>query len=107
MLLTGEPVCADQLYGTADVVPVPKHAKSTDTTKAAFEKRIEEVVQRLVSLPPQPQALGKSAYWAKLEMLLARAAYSAKKAMKVHIANKDGKEGISAFLEKRSPSWTT
>ena len=68
MFMTGEPLRADQLHGAVDVVPVPEHAESTDTAKAAFEKRVGDVVQRLVSLPAQPQAFGKWAYWAQLQV---------------------------------------
>jgi enoyl-CoA hydratase/carnithine racemase len=107
MLLTCEHVRADQLFGAVDVVPVPEHAESTDTAKAAFEKRIKEVVERLVSVPSQPQALGKSAYWAQLEMASWRATRMAGELMQTHTANEDGKEGIAAFLEKRSPNWKT
>jgi enoyl-CoA hydratase/carnithine racemase len=107
MLLTGESIRADQLFGAVDAVPVPEHAESTDTAKAAFEKRVEEVVQRLVSVPSQPQALGKFAYWAQLEMPPWRAIRVAGEIMQIHTTTEDGKEGIGAFLEKRSPNWKT
>lgn len=105
MLLTGESVRADQLHGAVDVVPVPEHAESTDTTRIAFENRIEEVVQRLVSVPSQPQALSKAAYWAQLNMAPWRAYQMAWNFSHSHIANEDGKEGIAAFLEKREANW--
>jgi enoyl-CoA hydratase/carnithine racemase len=107
MLLTGEAVRADQLHGAVDVVPVPEHAESTDTAKAAFEKRINEVVERLVNVPSQPQALGKHAFLRQLEMPLWLAAQQAGEIMQIHTATKDGKEGMRAFLDKRTPIWKT
>jgi len=107
LLLTGEPIRADQLHGAVDVVPVPEHAESTDTAKAAFEKRVDDIIQRLANAPSQPQALGKWAYNAQLEMNQYQASGMASRMMALHAKTDDGKEGINAFLEKRSPVWVT
>jgi enoyl-CoA hydratase/carnithine racemase len=107
MFMTGESLRADQLQGAVDVVPVPEHAESTDTSAAAFEKRVEEVIQRFVSLPAQPQAFGKWSFWTQLGMSDGSEMGWAGKVMVQHSTGADAQEGITAFLEKRKPSWQT
>jgi enoyl-CoA hydratase/carnithine racemase len=105
MFMTGEPMRADQLQEAVDVVRVPEHAESTDTKTIAFEQRIKQVVQRLVSLPAQPQAFGKWAFWTQLDVTDGSEMEWAGKVMVQHSASADAREGIAAFLEKRKPIW--
>jgi enoyl-CoA hydratase/carnithine racemase len=109
LLLTGDPIRADQMYGAVDVVPVPEHAESTDTAAAAFEHRIDEVINRLVGMAAQPQALGKWAFWSQLEFGSDQSEVApwAQDIMVAHSKTQDGKEGVSAFLEKRKAEWKT
>jgi len=107
LLLTGESIRANQLQGAVDCVPVPTHAESTDTPKAAFESRVAEVVDRLVGAAAQPQALGKWAFWTQLSMPPDEAGKFAAKIMGMHAKGGEGREGMSAFLGKREPVWTS
>lgn len=105
--MTGEALRADELHGAVDVIPVPEHAESTDTKAAAFEQRIKHVVERLVSLPAQPQAFGKWSFWTQLKVTDGSEMEWAGQVMVQHSAGQDAQEGIAAFLEKRKPKWLT
>ncbi|KAK0702202.1 enoyl-CoA hydratase/isomerase [Lasiosphaeris hirsuta] len=112
MFATAEPVQASQLGGAVDVV------ESESIT--AFEERVEQLVSRLAGMPGQPQALGKWAYWAQIgigkyhdsesgggDSVDEDAARWAAAAMSLHAQGADAKEGISSFLSKKKPAWST
>jgi enoyl-CoA hydratase/carnithine racemase len=50
-------------------------------------------------------AIGKQAYYAQIELDQPRAYAYAKEVMSMNAAAHDAQEGITAFLEKRSPCW--
>lgn len=115
LLATAEPVTAADIPGAVDVVAVPEHAESTDTAAAAFEGRVASIIQQLTSMAPQQQAVGKWAYWSQLGISgsetseggdgFEAAASWAGRVMAMHAKSEDAKEGMDAFLQKRSPSW--
>lgn len=120
LFATGENISASELgSGVLDVVPVPEHAESTDTAGRAFEARVEEVVRRLAEeTAGQPQAFGKWAYWAQLAIGrgdggsglvddFEAAAHWAGGVMAMHAQSEDAQEGISAWIQKRTPEWKT
>lgn len=119
LFATGESISAQELgAGVLDVVPVPEHAESTDTAAAAFESRVEEVVRMLAEeTAGQPQAFGKWAYWAQLAINngaegefaddYEAAAHWAGGVMAMHAQSEDAKEGMSAFVQKKTPKWKT
>ena len=49
--------------------------------------------------------IGKQSFYKQLEMPLRKAYAYTSKMMTVNMMAADAKEGISAFLEKRSPKW--
>lgn len=113
MLLTAEAVRAKDMGGAVDVVETPEHAESTDTAAAAFESRVAHIVNRLAGSGGQSMALGKWAYWTQLGIKSGGAdgyedaAAWAGRVMALHARCEDAREGMSAFAEKRKPSWGT
>jgi enoyl-CoA hydratase/carnithine racemase len=74
----------------------------------AGEERAEAVrlAQRIASRSTASIRLGKRAFYAQIEMDLADAYDHASRIMVENMLIADAKEGIAAFLAKRSPQWT-
>ncbi|CAM1502560.1 Fc.00g000010.m01.CDS01 [Cosmosporella sp. VM-42] len=115
LLATAQPVTAADIPGAIDVVWNLNHNQTTYQASAAFEKRVADVVQNLVSMSAQQQAVGKWAYWTQLGISSSdghedgdgfeSAAQWAGRVMAMHAKSGDAKEGIDAFLQKRPPAW--
>ncbi|KAH8662184.1 ClpP/crotonase-like domain-containing protein [Xylariales sp. PMI_506] len=128
MLALAEPLRADQLPGGAvDVVPEGEAAGSEGLSMDRFERRVAEVVALLAASAAQPQALGKWAFWTQLRAAkfnqsgalgpgsvaenavdeYEKALVWAGMMMALHAKTADAREGMGAFVEKRSPTWVT
>lgn len=97
MLLTGEPVSADEAarIGLVNrVVPV-----GTERDEAfALAKKIASKSKATVKI-------GKSAFYRQAELGLAEAYAYASEVMTENMMTRDANEGICAFIEKREPKW--
>jgi enoyl-CoA hydratase/carnithine racemase len=123
MLATAEAVRADELNGALDVVPVPAPLKTAGPDVAgaeqeALESRVSAVVSQFAErTAAQPSALGKWAYWTQVGISglhtsrggdgYEDAVNFTGRIMALHSQAEDAKEGIDAFLSKRTPSWRT
>ncbi len=97
MLLTGRPISAEEAerYGLVNkVVPPERLAGET----LALAKQIAEA-------SPLTLALGKQSFYNQIESEEARAYHYAKEMMALNAMTEDAQEGISAFLNKRTPKW--
>ncbi|KAF4467058.1 xylan -beta-xylosidase [Fusarium albosuccineum] len=113
LLATAEPVSAGDFPGAVDVVRVAAGEEPGD----AFEKRVSSIVEQLAAMAPQQQAVGKWAYLTQLGIKesdtdqggdgFEAAARWAGRVMALHARSEDAKEGIAAFVEKRSPAWVS
>jgi enoyl-CoA hydratase/carnithine racemase len=98
MLLTGEFVDAATAcdWGLVNrVVPAEQ-----------LEDAVVALVERIAQSSPLTVRIGKEAFYAQIELDEHRAYDLTKSAMVTNALAGDAQEGICAFLEKRSPTWT-
>ena len=99
MLLTGKPISAQEAleFGLISrVAPADE-----------LEEQVAELASQIASASSHTLALGKAAFYQQIEMDRPAAYQFASKVMVDNLLADDAKEGISAFLEKRQPVWTT
>jgi enoyl-CoA hydratase/carnithine racemase len=97
MLLTGEPIDARRAleWGLVNRV-VPATELEAETLKLA---------RTLASKPRATLAAGKRGFYQQMEMGVAGAYALAGQVISSDFAHPEGREGTSAFIEKRDPSW--
>ena len=99
MLLTGEPIDANEAWRIGLVNRVVPPDRLSEATK--------DLARRLLRFSPEVLALGKRAFYDHLGLSCADAYDAAEKVMVANALLDDAQEGIRAFLEKRSPVWST
>jgi enoyl-CoA hydratase/carnithine racemase len=97
MLLTGEPIKA-------------KYAKEIGLINDHFSnsklnKEVLKVAKTIATKSNHTIRIGKQAFYKQLEMPLRKAYAYTSKIMTLNMMTMDAKEGISAFLQKRTPKW--
>ena len=97
MLLTGEPINA-------------KYAKEIGLINDHFdnsklEEEVTNLAEAIASKSNKVVKIGKEAFYKQLEMPLKEAYEYTSEIMSENMMALDAKEGISAFLEKRTPNW--
>ena len=97
MLITGDTISADDAYriGLVNRVVEPGMARQCAL----------QLAQKISAKSPAVIKLGKEAFYRQLEMGIADAYAYASEVMVQNMMARDAAEGISAFLEKRSPQW--
>ena len=97
MLLTGDSIDAPHAKETGlinDYYPTPK-----------LEEEVLKIAKKIASKSKFILKIGKRAFYKQLEMPMREAYKYTSKVMTENAMALDAKEGISAFLEKRNPSW--
>ena len=97
MLLTGEPIKANL---AKQIGLINDHF-----TKNKLNKEILNIAKKISSKSNLTIKIGKRAFYKQLEMPLNKAYKYTSEMMTLNMMAMDAKEGISAFLEKRSPKW--
>ena len=97
MLLTGDPIEA-------------KYAKEIGLINDYFpasrvNSEVLKLAKKIASKSNLTIKIGKKAFYKQLEMPLSKAYKYTSKVMTKNMMAMDAKEGISAFLEKRTPKW--
>ena len=97
MLLTGDPISA-------------KYAKEIGLINdhypiSQLEKEVLNLAKKIASKSNLTIKIGKKGFYKQLEMPLKKAYKYTSKIMTKNMISYDAKEGISAFLDKRKPSW--
>jgi enoyl-CoA hydratase/carnithine racemase len=97
MLLTGESVSAADAFRIGLVNRVAPAGRARDAAIGLAE--------RIASRSPAAMAIGKKAFYAQAGMGLTEAYDMAGRIMVENMLNPQAREGIDAFLAKRSPKW--
>jgi enoyl-CoA hydratase/carnithine racemase len=97
MLLLGERLTAEEAREAGivnKVVPADQ-----------FEAAVDEWAAKLASKSPVVMRLGKDAMWRQMDMPLADALDYLCSQLTIELGTEDAIEGVTAFFEKREPSW--
>ena len=98
MLVTGEMIDAKT---AADWGLVNRVISAADLRTAT-----RKLAERIAAASSLVVGLGKEAYYTQIDLPQPKAYAYAKERMSLNALADDAQEGISAFLEKRTPSWT-
>jgi len=97
MLLTGEPITAQY---AKEIGLINDHFENSK-----LEEEIIKLAETIASKSSKVVKIGKKAFYKQLEMPLDKAYKYTSKIMSENMMALDAEEGISAFLEKRTPVW--
>jgi enoyl-CoA hydratase/carnithine racemase len=97
MLLTGEPVSAARAREIGLVNQVVPHGKAVESALST--------ALTIAAKSSHVQKIGKEAFYKQIDMKLADAYAYTSKVMAENMMARDAEEGISAFVEKRTPKW--
>jgi len=97
MLLTGDFINAEK----AKEIGLINHM--VEQKELTFE--VSKLAEKIASKSSMTVSIGKKAFYAQAEMDLSKAYKYTSKTMKDNLLKYDAKEGINAFIEKRSPNW--
>lgn len=99
MLLTGRPISAQEALNFGLI--------SRIAPAQELEEQVMDLARQIASASADTLALGKIAFYQQIEMDRPSAYRFASKVMVDNLQTDDAQEGITAFLEKRPPVWTT
>ena len=71
-----------------------------------LDTAVQELVDAIVGSSPLTVGIGKEAFWVQIELDEHRAYDHTKAVMAMNAGVRDAQEGMGAFLEKRTPTWT-
>ena len=97
MLLTGEPISAQY---AKEIGLINDHFENSK-----LDEEILKLAEAIASKSTRVIKIGKEAFYKQLEMPLEEAYKYTSEIMSENMMTLDAKEGISAFIEKRTPNW--
>ena len=97
MLLTGEPINAQY---AKEIGLINDHFENSK-----LDEEVLKLAETIASKSTRVVKIGKEAFYKQLEMPLEEAYKYTSEIMSENMMTLDAKEGISAFLEKRTPNW--
>ncbi|OSQ38835.1 enoyl-CoA hydratase [Thalassospira mesophila] len=97
MLLTGDPITADQAWQMGLISDV--------VADDMLENVTQELAEKIAAKSASTVKIGKEAFYRQIEMPLNAAYDYASSVMTANMQTTDAGEGIGAFVEKRPPTW--
>ena len=97
MLLTGDFISAEKAKEIGLI--------NNTVPKEDLTSEVDRLAEKIASKSIMTVTTGKRAFYAQAEMDLSDAYEYTSKTMTDNLLKADAKEGINAFLEKRSPDW--
>ena len=97
MLLTGESINAQY---AKEIGLINDHFENSK-----LDEEVLKLAETITSKSTRVIKIGKEAFYKQLEMPLKEAYKYTSEIMSENMMTLDAKEGISAFLEKRTPNW--
>jgi enoyl-CoA hydratase/carnithine racemase len=97
MLLTGEPIGADEALAAGLINRVVPPGELARATRA--------LADRIAAASPAVVALGKRAFYQQIDLARPQAYAAAQQVMCANAVAPDAQEGMTAFLQKRTPKW--
>ena len=97
MLLTGDFISAERAKEIGLI--------NNTSPKEELTIEVNQLAEKIASKSTMTVATGKRAFYAQAEMDLSDAYKYTSKTMTDNLLKHDAKEGIDAFIEKRSPDW--
>ena len=97
MLLTGDFIDAEK---AKEIGLINNMVEKEELT---FE--VNRLAEKIASKSSMTVSIGKNAFYAQTEMDLSEAYKYTSKIMRDNLLKHDAKEGVNAFIEKRSPTW--
>ena len=97
MLITGDPISAQY---AKEIGLINDHF---DDSK--LEEEVLKLAETIISKSSKVVKIGKRAFYKQGTMPIDRAYKFTSRVMSENMMSLDAKEGISAFLEKRTPKW--
>lgn len=98
-----------------EIVMLGERFKASEAREIGFvnrvvpaERLVEEarnLAEKLASYSPMTLSLGRDAFYAMADMTFEQALFYAKEMLSLAHFTTDGREGVSAFLQKRKPEW--
>ena len=97
MLITGDPISAQY---AKEIGLINDHFDSSK-----LEEEVLKLAETIASKSTKVVKIGKRAFYKQLSMPIDKAYKYTSRVMSENMMSLDAKEGISAFLEKRTPKW--
>lgn len=104
MLLTGDTISAKEAEKIGLINAV---IDSEEETNKSLDDEVLEIATKIASKSPKAIEIGKPLFYKQLEMPLDVAYHLASRTMVENMNQDEAKEGIDAFLTKRTPNWST